>query len=310
MNLNLGALLFFMGVVMFAGIIPASAQVSPYADTTAGTTTSAVTPAAPAKAATSRTQLRKRTPPKPDFEFHSLLYVSRSTSLIDFEDGTRQDSMDYLFKPSLKMPVGTVAATFAYTQDLRDKYSGTASDWSDIPVAFTFKPTTWKWNASQQAKVSYSLTAVMPLSKMSVKKDELQTSLGAGVSFSVAPVADGFNYGVSVTAARNLHAYEEDINGQVLNQYSSNQTLSAGYTYGDWSVSVDFVNRARWTYQGNTKNTFELTEELGYAVNDAVSLAVGHTNAGAGLKPNGTDSNIDLYDENDSIVYATLGLAY
>ena len=120
----------------------------------------------------------------------------------------------------------------------------------------------------------------------------------------------GPSFAAAVTLGRNVHAYEENINGKVLNQYSSNQSVAVGYAISDWSMSATFINRSRLTYQGNTKSTFEIVEELGYALNDSFALAIGHTNSGASLKPNGSDSNIELFNENSSVVYGTLSMSF
>ncbi|MEQ1721970.1 MAG: hypothetical protein ABL930_02260 [Pseudobdellovibrio sp.] len=260
--------------------------------------------------ATSNTKVTKPAPVATTPDFNISVSISRSTSLIDFQDGTRSDSMDYSVSPSLKVSFGTFSTVLAYSQNLRDEYTKTASDWSDIPVSFSFNSTKFKLTDEQNARISYSLTAVIPNSQYSVKKDQLQTSLSGKIGFSVAPIGDGFSYGVGVSLGRNFHAYEEDINGSVLNQYSSNQSLSLGYGMGDWSIGADFINRTRLTYKGNTKSSFEISEELGYSVSEHFSVAIGHSNGGSTLKPNGTDSNIDIYNENNSTVYGSLGLSY
>ena len=149
------------------------------------------------------------------------------------------------------------------------------------------------------------------MSQLSTKKDNLQTALSAKVGLSLsAPDQQGFSGGTSISLGRNFHAYDTDINGNVLNQYSSNQTLSLGYTLENWSLSVDFINKSRWTYQNSTKSAFELNEELGYSINDNFGVALGHTNAGSTLKDNGTDSNIDLINENTSVIYGSLNMTY
>lgn len=284
-------------VSMLASINSATAQTS--ANTPASTASTSTTAVAKPKAAA---------PTTPDFNIKAS--ITRSSSLIDFQDGSRSDSMDYMVSPSLKVSFGTFSTVLAYSQDLRNVYDKRASDWADIPLSFAFKPTTWKMNDSFNGRITYSLTATIPNSQTSVKKDQLQTSLSGKIGFALTPATEGFSVAVGISAGRNFHAYEEDINGSVLNQYSSNQNLSLGYSIGDWSVGADFVNRTRWTYKGNTKSAFEISEEIGYSINDNFSAAIGHSNAGSTLKANGTDSNIDIYNENTSMVYGTLGLSY
>lgn len=246
--------------------------------------------------------------------FGMMASISRSTSMVDFEDGTRSDSMDYLFRPSGRFSTGTLSLSIGYTQDLRDD-SETASDWSDASLTWAFKPipfgsTQPSSRKTQNARINYSVSALIPVSKNSRIRDQLQGALSGAVGFSVTPIDNGFSYGARVTAGRNFHPYSENINGSVLNQYSSNQGVNVGYTYGNWDLSVSFTNMTRWTYQGNTRSVFDLSEELSYAVNQSFSLAVGHTNSGSNLRPNGMDSNISLFNENSSIIYGTLSATY
>lgn len=235
--------------------------------------------------------------------------LTRSTSLIDFQDGSRNDTLNYEVSPSLLTSFGTFKTIITYNQNLRDEYSTTTNDWGDLPIAYIFKPTIWKWNTND-VRITYSLSSVIPLSQNSVKRDQLQTSFSGKIGISVRPIENGFTYGFNISAGRNIHAYEEDINGSVLNKYSSNQNASFGYNLGDWSINLDFINRSRWTYQNNPKSAFAITEELSFNANESFSITIGHTNSGSTLKPNGTDSNIDIYNENSSNVYASLGLSY
>lgn len=239
-----------------------------------------------------------------------LALLNRSTSLVDFQDGTRSDNMDFLLSPSVKLAPGRLSATMTYSQNLRDDSSQTENDFGDIPVTFTFKAIPMGGYRDYDTSLSYSATAVAPVSKISTKKDQLQTSLSGKIAWSLGPKEDGVSLLTSLTAGRNFHSYEEDINGNVLNQYSSNQQIKLGYSFGSWSVSADFIHKSRWTYKGNVKSAFELTEEIEYGINKNYAVAIGHTNAGSVLKPNGTDTNIDIYNENNSVIYGTLTLSY
>lgn len=293
MKLNVFVTLLVPTVVMLASINMALAMTS--ANTQTSTSTTSVTTA----------------PPTPSTSaFHFSLSISRSTNLVDYQDGSRGDSIDYSFKPSMKTSFGSFASSVAYSQNLRDQYSTTASGWSDIPLIFSFKPKTFLW-LERNARLQYSATAVIPVSQYSVKKDQLQTALSGKIGFSLMPTdGNGFGIVTGISLGRSFHSFEEDINGNVLNQYSSNQNAGISYAFNDWSFSTDFVNRTRWTYKNSVKSSFEISEEIGYSINPNFLAAIGHTNAGATLKANGADSNVDLYNENTSIVYATLGVSY
>ncbi len=248
-------------------------------------------------------------PPQPS-KVRTSMQVTRGTNLIDFQDGSRSDSLDYGFSPSLQTSFGTFLASISYSQNLRDQYSSTNSDWGDIPVIFAFKSTSAKWS-NRTAKISYSVSAVAPVSQLSVKKDQLQTALSGKFGFSLTPIDGiGFGYSTSFSIGRSFHAFAEDINGSVLNQYSANQSLGINYSQSDWNFGLDFMNRTRLSYKNSIKSFFAISQEIGYSVNNNISLAIGHSNAGPTLKENGTDFNIDFYNENNSSVYATLGLSY
>jgi hypothetical protein len=249
------------------------------------------------------------------------LQVSRSTSLYDHQDGSRSDSMDYLAMPQMKLGFGTVKAKIVYSQNLREDgntYDGTtaASDWGDVSVTIAKNPYKWMWSYPYVITLTPFVSGVIPASQNSLKRDELKTAISTGVSFGImpdgiAPEADGFwSFAIGITAGRNIHSYDTDINGKVLNRYSSNQTLNFSYNYKAFSFGIEFINKSRWTYQGNMKSAFEHSQEVGYNFTDNVSFAVGHTNGGSALKANGVDSNLELVNENDSSVYATLGLSF
>lgn len=250
------------------------------------------------------------------------MQISRGQSLYDHKDGSRSESIDYLVAPSLKLSWGALKAKLIYSQNLRDEtghiYDGTAaaSDWGDIGVTFAKNPYKWMWSYPYMITLTPFATLVIPASQNSVKRDELQTATSVGVSFGlesdgIAPEKDGaWSVAVGITAGRNFHDYDTDIKGRVLNRYSSNQTLNLGYAYKAFSFGLEFINKSRWTYQNNTKNAFEHSQEVGYSFNENFSAAIGHSNGGNGLKANAVDSNLELVNENDSTVYATLGISF
>lgn len=257
---------------------------------------------------------REYKPVNNDYTFGLVGQVTRSTSLYDHKDGTNSESLSYAVVPSLKMPLGGLSSLIVYNQDLKDGES-TDNGFADTPVTFAFKSKDWAWSAPYILTLTPTLTAVIPTAKKTIQKDQLYTALSTGLSFGIKP--DGFttsehgefSLAVVITAGRNFHAMEEDINGAVLNKYSSNQTLNIGYSISDLSFSIEYIHKSRWTYKGNIKEAFALSEEIGYSINDHFNIAVGHSNEGAGLKANGYESNFNFINENDSTVYLTLGTA-
>lgn len=241
------------------------------------------------------------------YKFGASINVSRSTSLYDHQDGTRSDSIDYRFITSLGTPYGKLTSIVDYSQDLRDS-ENTAAGLYDPIIQFGFKSTDWAWSAPYILTFAPNISVVVPATKRSIKRDQLTTAVSTGISFGIKPdgvyKTDGaWSVILGLTAGRNFHVYEEDINGKVLNKYSSNQSMSIGYSISDWDFSLAYIHRSRWTYQNNIRESFALSQYIGYSLTENFGLSVGHSNEGPAIKPNGYESNLQVVDENNSVVY-------
>jgi hypothetical protein len=77
-------------------------------------------------------------------------------------------------------------------------------------------------------------------------------------------------------------------------------------------VSLTSTNRfiSNIAYSGTLKSSFELAQDIGYQVNDNVSVSVGHSNSGDTLKSDAKSSNVDLINENTSTLSAGVEVVY
>ncbi|MFM6930157.1 MAG: hypothetical protein ACKOX6_16925 [Bdellovibrio sp.] len=231
-----------------------------------------------------------------------FIQASRSTNLYDFQDGSRQDGMDYTARLNINFTkIHLIRIDSGYTQNITNPET---SDWNDTSISFRKSPTLMSW----PVLVGYNVGGVIPTSKDSYKRQNSKGSATVGLTVAVNPTVlmDGVGITGIISLAKNFHDYETDINGKVLNQYTSSQILSLSY---EWpvgiSVSANLVHRNALTYQNNIRESFEISEELSYEISKMFSVAVGHSNSGNALKPNGTDSNVQVMDENSSVVYAS-----
>jgi hypothetical protein len=234
--------------------------------------------------------------------------MSRSTSLYDHQDGSRSDSLDFRFTGIVGLPIGhTISTVIDYSNDLNDP-ENTAAGLVDPSLKYSFKSRDWAWSAPYVLTFRPSLSTVIPVTKRSVDRDQLQGLLSGGIAFGIKPDgiynSDGvWTVLVGLTAGRNFHKFEENINGTVLNQYSSNQSLDIAYDIAGFSFSVSYLHRTRWTYQGNIRDSFVLGQEIAYGLSDNFSINMGHSNEGSMIKANGYESNLDVVDEDNSSVY-------
>ncbi|MDG0815596.1 hypothetical protein [Bdellovibrio svalbardensis] len=239
--------------------------------------------------------------------FSGFVQASRSTSLYDFQDGTRKDGMDYAARFNMKLTKDyTLRLDGGYSQDLVDPQG---DDFGDTSLGLLRAPVA----LGKLIMMGYKVGVVAPTSKASRTLQNMQGAVSGSVSVSINPerLIQGLSIVSGLSLRRNFHQYDTAMNGAVNTQYSSSQSISVGY---DWasgvSISGEFIHKNGLTYQNNIKESFEHTEELGYSINDAFAVAVGHTNSGNALKANGVDSNVALIDENSSLVYGSLTVAF
>lgn len=253
--------------------------------------------------ATATSAYNLQQPKKEGRRWSGFINASRSSNLVDFQDGTRQESADYLTRFNYKLTENYSARiSGGYSQDLR--YSEN-SDFSDTSLSLNRTPV----KAGSHLLLGYRVSASIPTSKDSHKRQSLQTAISTGLVGMVNPerLIPGLEISGSISVGRNIHQYETALDGRVNNQYTSAQALSVGYglKYG-LSLSAEFVHKNAWSYQGGMRDSFEMSQELGLEINRVFSVALGHTNSGSSLRPNGNDSNVQIIDEKSSIVYGSL----
>ncbi|QDK38923.1 hypothetical protein [Bdellovibrio sp. NC01] len=239
--------------------------------------------------------------------FSGFLQASGSQSLYDFQDGTKKEGMDYVARFNLKLSQDySVRLQGGYSQDLKNSE---ADDFSDTTLSLVRKPVA----LGRVFMLGYSLSAVAPTSKDSHTRQNLQGATSGSLTAMINPdrLIPGLQIVSAISLRKNFHQYDTALDGTVNTAYSSNQSLSISYDFASGvSLSGEFIHKNGLTYQNNIKESFEHSEEIGYSFTDAISAAIGHTNSGSALKANGQDSNIALLDDNNSLIYASLTVAF
>ncbi|WP_374029170.1 hypothetical protein [Bdellovibrio bacteriovorus] len=233
--------------------------------------------------------------------------ASRSTNLYDFNDGTRRDGMDYSTRLNVKLGKNySLRFQGGYSQDLKEpEYD----DFSDISTTLQRSP----FDLTKSLMMNYRVAATVPVSKDSRIRTNLITSLSTGVTFIINPdrLISGLDITGGLSVARSFHRYETALNGPVNTQYSSNQSFSVSYSFNSGVyVSADFLHRNTWSYQDVMRDSFDISQEIGYEINPTFTVAAGHSNSGSTLRPNGQDSAVDIVDENNSVVYGSLTVVF
>lgn len=240
--------------------------------------------------------------------------LSQSRNLVDFQDGSRADSTELLVVPAYITKLGRFSAKIQYAQN-QSNTEDITNGFADALLTYTYPAIDWDWNSPYVIFINPGFSMVAPISKVSQKQTELQTSAIFNFNLGIKPdqlikSEHAWTFLLGLTAGRNFHPFEEDINGAVLNKYSSNQSLTISYAYSAWSLTLDLVNRSRWTYKDNMKQSFIVNQQIGYDISDHLAVSVGHTNEASAQKADGMNSNLNIVDEKTSTVFATIGVKF
>lgn len=236
-------------------------------------------------------------------KLNASITIAPTTNAVDYQDGSRADSLDSLIILGYDFGVVRLGSLFILSQDLRSQELNVA----DPQVTGTFQPL----NPDSAFLISPYVLTTIPVSK-EARMQTLQGALGAGLKFGFGPqvFVKELKIGGSISFTRNFYEYDISSTGKVNTEYNSTQKISAEYAMGDFFVSAIFFNINGLTPSGALKQKFIHGEEFGYNFSEHFAIALGHQNAGPGLKPNQMDSNIDFFNERSSQVYLGVTYAY
>jgi hypothetical protein len=152
------------------------------------------------------------------------------------------------------------------------------------------------------------------MSSNSKDNTEMYTKLGMGPSLStdLSKYIRGVSLVYGISGSVLFHKYETAvIKGASNTHYILGNKFIVIYQFTD-KFALGFDNRysRSYTYQNNTKDTFIFDQSLSYGVTKNITSSIGHNNQGSALGINGTDNNIEFYNERTSTVYFALEMAF
>lgn len=129
--------------------------------------------------------------------------------------------------------------------------------------------------------------------------------IGTGFIFDGLVLGSTFSYKATLT--RNFHGYDMTADGI----FNIRDSLSQGISYElPVSRSVAFVSSlmyvAAQTYQDDLRTKFSMAVAADWSPNRDFTFEVGVGNEGDALKPNGRDSNIQLFDDTSTAIKASV----
>jgi hypothetical protein len=111
------------------------------------------------------------------------------------------------------------------------------------------------------------------------------------------------------SAVFNVHEFKTRTDLRSNSNYvlSHRLTVAYGITNALW-LSLDNTYMRAWTYSGNTNDIYSFDQSLSYNFTRSFSIFGGHSVGGNALDVNGQESDINVFDKDNSSFY--MGLSY
>ncbi|MNK98452.1 hypothetical protein D3C87_1188140 [compost metagenome] len=130
-------------------------------------------------------------------------------------------------------------------------------------------------------------------------------AIGTNIAFDDLFLHSSLSYSVSFT--RNVHELQQNYKGSFNIRENVTQGLNHSLPLGrDWSFDTSFVYTYGWTYLDDSRSKFYAGVNLNWNFLKDWTASLGTSNEGNALKPNGSDSNIEFYNDNSSVVKFSL----
>lgn len=237
---------------------------------------------------------------KSKFQYTAIL--DYTSNLYDRDSAKHTDSSSLTLYPKWSLQnKDSVSALVEFSKEFQDEER---FEISSANIIYGRKALPFKW-----IDLPSSARVILPVSEE--LKDRQGLNVGLAIDATAKLKADDFGLiGWSASArtrfTKNFHDFETATSGKSNIEYALSERVDIGYDLTEkWNVGTSLIYGISQTYRNNKKESFSWSQEIAYVINTAATIGVGHSNEGGLLRPNG-DSNVSLFDENSSAVYAYL----
>lgn len=228
------------------------------------------------------------------------LSASIGSNLYDSSTPDHSLVSDFSVDPAIVLQNGTVLiANLSMSKDLKGERKQAFND-----SYLGFSKTVFN-------KDGYSISILglgfIPISDYSRQDAYLHTSLmlapTLGINFGQWGLT-GLRASLRPAVRTNFHRYETSRSGNSNYQHNLSARLLLSYYFTD---KILFTSRGTYSrnfsYLGNTVDGFQLGQSLMYQFLPTTTAEIGHSNGGSVLAPNGTDTDIELFNSRQSQIY-------
>ncbi len=287
--------MILMGAVAFIAAFDSEAQqTSTSASSTQGTSQTKIEEVKPETASTKK--------------FGLDATIEGSSNLIETGSYENSQEASYVIIPNYKLTDKIkISSEITFVHNLKQ---AAESDFKNTPIGASYSAIPL---VGEELTIKPSLSILLPTNTEARDTTSFYGGVGIGqaLAFKMSKIGlpATLTYGSSIR--RNIHEYTNTSSG------SSNTAYSiTNYLRGDLEISEKFSFTAKGTllsgltYNDSWRSRFEILEEVGYSINDTVSVALGHANTEATLKSDMTSSNVEFFNNNTSSIYLDLNVTY
>lgn len=235
--------------------------------------------------------------------FSALIALERSSNLFTNESGNQESSTDLSLTPSYKINSNFTTSANAIISRQETGNKDTTISNTTLVLGYT------GYKFENGAQLAHSLRGVIPTNEEIRKRDRLNTAIG--IRNQITHSIGAFDLGYKLTLTRNFHEFNVNADGAANVEISLSHILELTFNLND-KLSISQVGSIRQgrTYGGFNRTSFSADTDLSYAASKSLAINVGTSTEGSAFKANGTDSNIELFNENKSLIRAGLSFSY
>lgn len=273
--------------------------------TLAQTNESVNAPANNASIQTSTQEIKTEVPAK---KWNIEAAIETSTNLNETSDYDKSFDNAYSLIPSLKISEKLrISAVGVFIHNLKQAEE---SDFKNTDISLSHSAIEL---IKEQLSIAPAIKVTLPTNRIDREERSLITALGVSQSLSLSLKKQGLPatviYGLGLR--KNVHEWDRTNLGTPNFEYAFINSIGVGVDINDkLSFTTKGLLYSNLTYQGEWRSRFEIFEEVGYAISEAASVYIGHTNAAPTLKEDMNSSNIEVFNKYTSSVYAGVGMTY
>lgn len=214
---------------------------------------------------------------------------------------------DFSIDPSIVLSDGTVLiANLSFSKSLEGERKEYFND--------VYAGATKTFYQNGPYSLSYLGLAFIPLSKTSQEDSYLNGGLMLAPTLNINFAKfglDGFRASFRPSLRVNSHRFKTSKSGESNSQFVTSALVSFYYHFTDkLYISARNSYVKSFTYRGNTKDQYQFSQAISYRAFKNTRVELGHANGGNPLAPNGTETDIKLFDARSSQVYAALSYTF